>query len=155
MDISRLIGPGFARCRIEASSKKDVLRQIADVAAPLLKIGSDTIYDALLHRERLGTTGLGQGIAIPHARLEGVTQMRGCLVTLQSPVDFDAVDGKPVDLFFALFAPEDAGSDHLNALVQASRLLRDAGMTQHLRAATSDDMLHAVATRPLDQKNAA
>ncbi len=155
MDISRLIEPGFARCRIQASSKKDVLRQIADVAAPLLKISADTVYDALLHRERLGTTGLGQGIAIPHARLEGVSEMKGCLVTLRTAVDFDAVDGQPVDLFFALFAPEDAGSDHLNALVQASRLLRDMKMTQHLRAATDDKMLHAVATRPLDQKNAA
>lgn len=133
--------------RLSASTKRQALGAIAELAARQLRLPSGVILDALMEREAAGSTGVGQGIAIPHARLKGLSAIRGVFVRLDQPVDFDSVDDQPVDLLFALFAPPEASTQHLRALAQVSRLLRQADLRQQLRLARSPDTLYALLVR--------
>jgi PTS system nitrogen regulatory IIA component len=151
MDAGRLLTPSCILPNLKAGNKKDLLRQLAEVIAPSLSLDSQIIFEALLQRERLGTTGLGSGIAIPHARLPGLERMSGFFIRLEKGIDFHAVDKEPVDLIFALFAPADAGADHLDALVSVSRLLREEEITRQLREAKDAKALYGLLTRPAHQ----
>lgn len=127
-----------------ASSRKQVLQSLADLAARETGLNARTIFDAVLQRERLGSTGVGQGVAIPHARLAGIPAVAGFFARLKTPIDFDSIDGRPADLVFLLLAPEDAGAEHLKALARVSRLLRREDIRQRLRAAPDADAIQAV-----------
>lgn len=118
---------------LKASSKKQAIQELCARAATISGLGERQIFDAVLQRERLGSTG-GNGIAIPHCKLEAAREIFGVFARLERPVDFDAQDGAPVDLVFLLVAPESAGADHLKALARAARVLRDPGFTARLRA---------------------
>ena len=128
MDLASLLNPQAVRIIADVSSKKRLIQTIADVAAPITGLTASDITSALLERESLGPTGFGKGVALPHARLPGLSGVHGAFIKLDRPVDFDAVDRQPVDLIFALFAPEEAGTEHLKALALVSRTLRDADL---------------------------
>lgn len=130
--------------RVGGGSKRQVLSAIADIAARSVGRESEAVLDALLEREAAGSTGVGHGVAVPHARLEGLERMHGVFVRLEQPVAFEAVDDQPVDLLFALFAPKKAGADHLRALARVSRLLRQPDIRQQLRQAKTADAIHAL-----------
>ncbi len=120
---------------LASATKKDILQSLASSAALALNSDKFAIFDILWERERLGTTGVGQGIAIPHGRVAGLKKVFGFFARLAQPVDFEAIDDKPVDLVFLLLSPEDAGADHLSALATVSRVLRDPKLCEKLRAA--------------------
>ncbi|MCR9266059.1 MAG: PTS IIA-like nitrogen regulatory protein PtsN [Alphaproteobacteria bacterium] len=144
MALSDLIPNGGVAVDLGASSRKQALQAMSDIAADLTGLAPRDIFDAVLQRERLGSTGVGQGVAIPHARLAGVDEVVGVFARLRSPVDFESIDGRPADLIFMLIAPEDAGAEHLKALARVSRLLRREDVRQRLRAAPDADAIHAV-----------
>lgn len=129
-----------------ASSKKRLMHDIADVAEAAYGIPAQRAVEALMERESLGPTGVGHGVALPHARLEGVENVAGVFILLEKPIDFDSVDRQPVDVVFALFAPEDAGVEHLKALALVSRTLRDANFCSKLRANRDANTLHTIIT---------
>jgi PTS system nitrogen regulatory IIA component len=137
MDIADLVAPDSVFAHLHATSKKEALQVLAQRAADLTGLHQHAIFDALLQRERLGTTGIGDGIAIPHGRLPNLARLFGLFARLDTPIDFDAVDGRPVDLVFLLLAPESAGGDHLSALARISRLLRDRRVCDRLRRSRS------------------
>lgn len=144
MNIGELLDRSAIALRVSAANKRQALAVVAEIAARNLKLDAGDILDALTEREQAGSTGVGHGVAAPHARLEGLTRMRGVFVRLDQPVEFEAVDDLPVDLIFALFAPKDAGSEHLRALARVSRLLRQAELRQRLRQARTADAIHAL-----------
>ena len=146
MDLSELLAPGNIFPALKATSKKQVFRELSERAARVCNIEERKIFDVLLERERLGTTGIGNGIAIPHGRLEALDRLQGFFAHTENPVDFDAVDGAPVNLIFLLLAPEGAGADHLKALALVSRLLRDHAMCEKLRGARTAESLYALLT---------
>jgi nitrogen PTS system EIIA component len=146
MDITDLISPAAVVARLRVGSKKQLLQELAKRAAEISGFAERQIFEVLLERERLGSTGVGNGIAIPHGRLPGLTRLHGLFVRVDPPVDFDAVDEQPVDLVFLLLAPEGAGADHLKALARVSRLLRDRQICEKLRGAESADALYALLT---------
>jgi nitrogen PTS system EIIA component len=146
MDIADLITPAAIVARLRVTSKKQLLQELAKRAAELSGCAERHIFDVLLERERLGSTGVGNGIAIPHGRLPGVRRLHGLFVRVDPFIDFDAVDEQPVDLVFLLLAPEAAGADHLKALARVSRLLRDRQVCEKLRGAESPDALYALLT---------
>ena len=117
---------------------------IAEIAARSFGLKAPEVFDALLEREAAGSTGVGYGVAAPHARLAGLARLRGVFVRLEQPVEFEAVDDQPVDLLFALFAPQQAGAEHLRALASVSRRLRQADLREQLRQARSPDAIHAL-----------
>ncbi len=118
------------------------------MAARRFDLDAGEVLDALLAREAVGSTGVGAGVAVPHARLKALDRMRGVFLRLEAPVDFDAVDDQPVDLIFALLAPEAAGSEHLQALARVARLLRRADLREQLRQAHSADAVYALLAQP-------
>jgi PTS system nitrogen regulatory IIA component len=142
-----LITPKSIIANLRAGSKKQVLQELARRAAELTGQHERAIFDVLLERERLGTTGVGHGIAIPHGKLPSLDKVYGVFARLERPVDFDAIDEQPVDLLFLLLAPEAAGADHLKALARVSRLLRDASLCEKLRGADSADAIYALLTQ--------
>jgi len=144
MQIGELLDRNAIALRVSAASKRKALSVIAEIAARNLKLDAGEILDALSEREQAGSTGVGHGVAAPHARLEGLDRMRGVFVRLDQPVEFEAVDDQPVDLIFALFAPKDAGAEHLRALARVSRLLRQADLREQLRQARTADAIHAL-----------
>jgi len=144
MQIGELLDRNAIALRVSAASKRKALAVIAEIAARNLKLDAGEILDALSEREQAGSTGVGHGVAAPHARLEGLDRMRGVFVRLDQPVEFEAVDDQPVDLIFALFAPKDAGAEHLRALARVSRLLRQADLREQLRQARTADAIHAL-----------
>jgi len=144
IDLSDLIRPEAVAEGMAAASKKALLQQLAGLAASAYGLDARDAADGLGAREKLGSTGFGGGIAIPHARLAGIESIVGAVVTLSRPVDFAAVDDLPVDLVVALFSPLEAGADHLKALARVSRALRDAGFVAKLRGAGSRDALYAL-----------
>jgi PTS system nitrogen regulatory IIA component len=146
MEITDLITPERVIASLRVTAKKQVLQELAKRAAPLCGLAERAIYDVLLERERLGSTGLGNGIAIPHGKLAGLPRLFGVFARLERPVDFEAVDGQPVDLVFLLLAPETAGADHLKALARVSRLLRERTMREKLRGTDSAEALYALLT---------
>lgn len=127
-----------------ASSKRQALHMVAEAASVLLGISETRIFDALMEREALGSTGLGSGVAVPHARLAGLERVQAVFVKLETPVSYDAVDDRPVDLMFALFAPPTDGAEHLRALAAVSRALRSPDLRQRLRQANSVDSISAL-----------
>ena len=134
MEISDLITPESVVVAVKATSKKQVLQELAHRAAEITGLHERAIFEVLLERERLGTTGVGKGIAIPHGKLADLDRLHGVFARFEKPVDFDSVDDAPVDLVFLLLAPETAGADHLKALARISRLLRDGRMCEKLRS---------------------
>ncbi len=146
MEISSLVTPDCVVPRLRSASKKQVLQELARHASRVAGADERVIFDALLERERLGSTGVGLGIAIPHAKLPGLPGLHGVFARATSPIDFDSVDEQPVDLVFLLLAPEDAGADHLKALARVSRLLRNHDICQKLRGADSQEAIYALLT---------
>ncbi|MEN0086815.1 MAG: PTS IIA-like nitrogen regulatory protein PtsN [Pseudomonadota bacterium] len=143
----------FAHCAVD--SKKQLLELIAGKADRFLGFETRAVFDALMDRERLGSTGLGNGIAIPHAKLANVTSVTAMFLRLSQPVEFDAVDDRPVDLICALFAPDTAGSDHLKALSRIARTLRQQEVTDRIREASSaDEIFEALAVAEQQSKAA-
>jgi PTS system nitrogen regulatory IIA component len=146
MEIEDLITPESVIARLRATSKKQALQELAKRAAEMTGLHERAIFEVLLERERLGTTGVGDGIAIPHGKLPELKRLYGLFARLDTPVDFDAVDDQPVDLIFLLLAPETAGADHLKALARISRLLRDRSICEKLRGADQADAIYALLT---------
>lgn len=158
MDIADLISPDAVVVNLRAATKKQALQELAKRAADLM--GPDgtsdrDIFEVLLERERLGTTGVGAGIAIPHGKLSALPKLRGLFAKLDKPVDFEAIDEQPVDLIFLLLAPEAAGADHLKALARVSRLLRDKGICDKLRGAETAEALYLILTAQSASSHAA
>jgi PTS system nitrogen regulatory IIA component len=146
MEIADLITPKSVVAQLRVTGKKQALQELAKRAASATGITDRAIYDVLVERERLGTTGIGNGIAIPHGRLRGLACFQGIFARLERPIPFEAIDEQPVDLIFVLLAPEEAGADHLKALARISRLLRDREMCEKLRGTDSADALYALLT---------
>lgn len=146
MDIANLLSPEGVIPKLHATSKKQALQELARHAATLTGLHERTVFDVLLERERLGTTGVGNGIAIPHGKLAGIDRLYGLFARLETAIDFDAIDEQPVDLIFMLLAPENAGADHLKALARVSRLLRDKSTCDKLRGSDRADALYALLT---------
>jgi PTS system nitrogen regulatory IIA component len=128
------------------NSKKQALQELAAQAAKLTGLSERDVFDTLLQRERLGSTGIGNGIAIPHGKLARLDRLFGVFARLERPIDFEALDAQPVDLVFLLLAPEGAGADHLKALARIARLLRNTEVAQKLREARDGEALYAVLT---------
>lgn len=147
MDIGELLADGVVVMRSGASSKRQALHTVAEAAAEALGMPENRIMEALLEREALGSTGLGSGVAVPHARLEGVLRVTAVFVRLETPVAYGAVDDRPVDLLFALFAPPSDGAGHLRALAAVSRALRSSEMREQLRQARTVDAIRALFVR--------
>ncbi len=146
MELTSILKPEAVRVAGNASSKKRLFLDLADIASSVFGIDREDAVDALLERESLGPTGVGKGVALPHARLEGLEEVSGVFLRLEKPLDFNAVDRQPVDLVFALFAPRNAGVDHLKALALVSRTMRDPSICTKLRANSDPAALHAILT---------
>jgi len=146
MEMSDLLQPKSVVAGLRVTSKKQVLQELAKHAAELTGTSERRIFETLLERERLGTTGVGNGIAIPHGKLSDLKRLCGYFARLEKPIDFEAIDEQPVDLVF-LLAPETAGADHLKALARVSRLLRDASTCEKLRGAKGADGLYMLLTQ--------
>lgn len=148
MDLGDLLAPGGIFPAFEATSKKQALLDLSARAAEATDIEARVIYDTLLQRERLGSTGLGRGIAVPHVKLSGLTGIVCIFARLTQPIDFESQDGEPVDLLFLLLAPEHAGGDHLKALARISRLVREPAALERLRTAPDLPGLKRALTLP-------
>lgn len=146
MQISDILKPEAVKTLGACTSKKRLFHDVGDIAVAAYGLDSAVVIDALIERESLGPTGVGHGIALPHARLETLDSVCGMFLRLEKPIDFDAVDRQPVDLIFALLAPESAGVDHLKALALVSRTMRDADMQAKLRANADAATLHTILT---------
>ncbi len=146
MEIADLISPETVFVDLKATSKKQALQELSRRAAAVTRCDEREILNVLIERERLGTTGVGQGIAIPHGKLKTLNRIYGFFARLDSSINFDAMDDMPVDLVFLLLAPEEGGADHLKALARVSRTLRDAGRCERLRGTENSDALFAVLT---------
>ncbi len=133
--------------RVSAASKRQALSIVSEIAARALSLRASEVFDALMGREAAGPTGVGRGVALPHAHVDGLDRLHGIFVRLEAPVDFGAVDDEPVDLLFTLLAPRDGGSEHLRAMARVSRLLREADVRQQLRSARGADAIHALLAR--------
>lgn len=147
MNLENLLSPEAVLPALKVSGKKQALQELAAHAARLTGLGERLLFDTLLQRERLGSTGIGNGIAIPHGKLSELPNLTGVFARLEKPVDFEAVDGEPVDLMFLLLAPEEAGADHLKALARTARILRDSAKAAKLRATPDADLLYALLTQ--------
>jgi nitrogen PTS system EIIA component len=148
MPLTDLVAPNAILPALKVNNKKQVLQELAARAAALTGQNEKTIFDTLMQREKLGSTAVGSGIAIPHGKLPTLTRLFGLFARLDRPVDFEALDGQPVDLIFLLLAPEGAGADHLKALARVARLLRDSTVADKLRASQDAEALYAVLAMP-------
>ena len=148
MSLTDLIAPNAIIPVLKVTSKKQAIQELAAQAGQLTGHNERTIAEILLQREKLGSTGVGNGIAIPHGKLPKLGKLFGMFARLERPIDFEALDGQPVDLIFLLLAPETAGADHLKALARIARLLRDPDIGQKLRASQDADALYAVLALP-------
>jgi PTS system nitrogen regulatory IIA component len=145
--IGDLLAAGCIAPRLTVATKRQVISTISEIAARTLRLKAPRVFDALMEREGLGPTGVGHGIALPHARVEGLTRMAGIFARLTPAVEFGAVDEAPVDLVFALLSPPSAGADHLRALARVARLLRSAELRGQLRQASGADAIRALLVR--------
>ncbi|EKF44404.1 PTS IIA-like nitrogen regulatory protein PtsN [Nitratireductor indicus] len=143
MDLSDLIEPKAVVPALKANSKKQLLQLLAEKAAAVTGLPEREVFDTILQRERLGSTGVGNGIAIPHGKLPGIQRITGVFARLETPVDFEAIDDQPVDLVFLLLAPEGAGADHLKALSRIARVLRDADTVAKIRGTKDAAAIHS------------
>ncbi|EQB31026.1 PTS sugar transporter subunit IIA [Sphingobium ummariense] len=139
-----IVAPDALATSLSANGKKQLFQKIASIAAQAYGLQADMVGDALAEREKLGSTGFGGGVAIPHAKIPGLDRMCGVVVLLDPPVPFDAVDEAPVDIVFALLSPVDSGAEHLKTLARVSRYLRDEAQVVRLRGAKSAEALHAL-----------
>ena len=146
MEIADLITPRSVVAQLRVASKRQALQELAKRAAAITGIHERTIFDVLTERERLGSTGIGMGIGIPHGKVPGLERLCGIFARLERPIPFEAIDDQPVDLIFVLLAPENAGADHLKALARVSRLLRDRAVCEKLRGTDNPDALYALLT---------
>ena len=144
MDLSDLISPTSIVPALKAQSKKQVLQELCARAASQTGLSEREIFDTILQREKLGSTGVGHGVAIPHGKLHAIDTITGQFARLSKPVDFDALDDQHVDLVFLLLAPEGAGADHLKALSRIARVLRDASILAKLRATDDPGTLYSL-----------
>ena len=144
MDIGDLLDRHAITPRVTASSKRQVLNVAAEVAARLYGLKASDVLEALMAREEEGSTGVGSGVAVPHARLKGLDRVRGVFVRLETPVEFGSVDDQPVDLVFALLAPAEARTEHLRALARVARAMSQPKLRERLRQARTQDALHAI-----------
>ena len=147
MPLLDFLSPEAVAPALKAKSKKQALQDLAGQASRLVGRDEREIFDTLLQRERLGSTGIGEGIAIPHGKLPKLDGMFGLFARLEKPIDFEALDGEPVDMLFLLLAPEGAGADHLKALARVARMLREPGIHERIRAARDASALYAVLTQ--------
>jgi len=143
MDLSDLIEAKAILPALRANSKKQVLLLLAEKAAELTGLPEREVFDTILQRERLGSTGVGNGIAIPHGKLAGIKKITGLFARLENPVEFEALDDQPVDLVFLLLAPESAGADHLKALSRIARVLRDGSTVEKIRSTADAAAIHS------------
>ena len=148
MPTTDLVAPNAIIPALKVNGKKQALQEIAAKAAALTGQSDRTILETLLQREKLGSTGVGEGVAIPHGRMADAKKIVGVFARLENPIDYDAVDKQPVDLVFMLLAPDVAGADHLKALARVSRLLRNSQAREKLRAAAKAEALYAILTEP-------
>ena len=144
MEIADLVTPASVIANLRAASKRQALQELAKRAAALTGRHERAIFEVLLERERLNTTGIGNGTALPHGRLPDLPRLYGLFARLEKPIDFEAIDNQPVDLIFMLLTPASAGADHLKALARISRLLRDRTICDKLRGTDRSDALYAL-----------
>jgi PTS system nitrogen regulatory IIA component len=147
MHLEDIIAIDSVILHMKASSKKEALQELARTASEILGLERREVFDVLLERERLGTTGIGGGIAIPHGKLASLDRLYGVFARADRAIDFDSIDDRPVDLIFLLLAPESAGADHLKALARVSRLLRDPRICEKLRGCDTKDAIFALLTQ--------
>ncbi|MEM9781813.1 MAG: PTS IIA-like nitrogen regulatory protein PtsN [Pseudomonadota bacterium] len=148
MDLNDILRPEAVLPALKGTGKKHIFQEVAARLGDMHGVDPRRISEGLVAREHLGSTGMGNGVAIPHARIEGLDRICGLFARLAQPVAFDAADGVNVDLMFVLLAPEDAGADHLRALAKVSRLMRDAELRAKLRQTGDAAALHALLTEP-------
>ena len=148
MDFSSLLKPEAIRVFLSVSSKKRLMHDLAGVAEMCYNTNYAHAVEALLEREALGPTGVGGGVALPHARLEELDRVVGAFVLLENPIEFEAIDKQPVDIVFSLFAPKSAGVEHLKALALVSRTLREQSIVSKLRSNPDPTTLHTILTEP-------
>jgi len=146
MEIADILQPNGVIANLRAANKRQALQELAKRAAQLTGKHERAIFEVLLERERLGTTGIGHGTAIPHGRMPDLPQIYALFARLEKPIDFEAIDNQPVDLIFLLLTPANSGADHLKALARLSRLLRDKAMCDKLRGTDRADALYALLT---------
>ncbi|MDP1873553.1 PTS sugar transporter subunit IIA [Phenylobacterium sp.] len=144
MQIGDILDRGAIALRVSATDKRQILAHLAELAARNFDLEASVVLDALSEREQAGSTGIGHGVAVPHARIEGLDRIRGLFLRIEQPVAFDSIDDQPADLVFALLAPPEAGTEHLRALARVSRMLRSPDLREHLRQARTPDALHAL-----------
>lgn len=149
MDLSDLVSPDAVIPTLKVQSKKQAIQALAEKAAALTGVPEREIFDTLLQRERLGSTGVGHGIAIPHGKLVTFDGIIGVFARLETPIEFEALDGEPVDLIFLLLASEGAGADHLKALARIARVFRNNHITSKLRETRDADSIYAVLTQDM------
>ena len=154
MEIRDLVTTDSIVANLKATSKKQALQELAAYVANICGQHERAIFDVLMERERLGTTGVGNGIAIPHGKLPTLEALFGVFARLEKPVDYQAIDERPVDLIFLLLAPELAGADHRKALARVSRLLRDTSVCDKLRGTDSAEALYAILTKSMEPRAA-
>jgi PTS system nitrogen regulatory IIA component len=145
MPVAELLSQKAVILNLHARCKREALAALADRAAVLTGVEAGAIREALMEREKLGSTGVGRGVAIPHGKIDGLGEITGLLAKLDQPIDFEAVDEQPVDLIFVLLAPAEASAAHLKALAKVSRLLRDERVREALRGAETPEALFAIA----------
>ncbi len=146
MDLSKLLVPEAVKVFGQLPSKKRLFQELGEVVSQAYGLSSAYVFDGLQERESLGPTGVGNGIALPHARLEDIERIYGVFIRLEKPLDYESVDRQPVDLIFGLFAPKDSGVDHLKALALVSRTMRDSNVCTKLRANVDANKLYAILT---------
>ncbi|SIS54282.1 PTS IIA-like nitrogen-regulatory protein PtsN [Roseivivax lentus] len=146
MKFVSLLEPNAVKVMSSVSSKKRLMHDLAEIVDSVYGIDAPRVVEALMERESLGCTGVGHGVALPHARLSGIDEVKGVFLLLEKPMDFDSVDRQPVDVVFGLFAPEEAGVEHLKALALVSRTLRDPAFCAKLRANPDPSKLYTILT---------
>lgn len=144
MELTDIITPETVVCNLKANSKKQVLQELAHIIAPVSDVEERLVFETLLQRERLGSTGVGNGVAIPHGKLAGLKRIYGAFARTSKPVAFDAMDDQPVDLFFMLLAPEGSGADHLKALSRTARILRQPDKLTALRNTEDEEAVYSI-----------
>lgn len=151
MTLTDLLSPDAVISPLRANSKKQALLELSQHAASLTGLSERELYESLLQRERLGSTGIGDGIAIPHGRMPGIGRLVGLFARLDKPIDFESLDGQPVDIVFVLIAPEGAGADHLKALARVARVLRNQAVLEQIRKIRDPEMIYALLTESAAQ----
>ncbi len=151
MDLTDLLQEDHILADLKVTGKKQAIQAISAKASEITGLNEREIFDILLQRERLGSTGVGSGIAIPHGKLSNLQKIVGVFCRLEKPIDFDSLDDEPVDLIFLLLAPEGAGADHLKALAKIARILRNKTIVNKIRATSSAEALYSLLISPIDQ----